>query len=434
MLFSLISKLLSFKPHSLFYNYCPFFNCVCSSAQLLYLMVKQSTTVTKAKHRSLVPIMTGSNNGHYNNSSTSYNSMGYHLPPPPLSATLPQSSCSSTFSNNKVSGKLTPEQQIMLRKWQQQKQQQQQQQQQYYQQYEFPRDNKNKNNSSNILRNPINTNVASASFERPQQQIYDNYYKYYNDYHYNDNYYQYLYPQATGPITTQEPGNDDETVKPPPSLPIPIIPSDYTASAPTISASKLSLSSSSPYIASTKRKYDEYGRVLPIKRALLIGINYQQTQNVLNGCVNDVHHIKKFLIEHFEFNSNDIVILTDDQKDNHKRLPTHDNIIRGMQWLTHRSMENDSFFFHYSGHGVLKKFKKIKDQGFIDSLLASGERIPAVCPMDFDKATLKNVIDAQAIHQSLVVGLDPKAYLTAIFDCCHSASMMALPFRVQLKR
>ncbi|KAJ1678916.1 Ca(2+)-dependent cysteine protease [Spiromyces aspiralis] len=204
---------------------------------------------------------------------------------------------------------------------------------------------------------------------------------------------------------------------------------------------------SNNYISTVKRQYDEYGRMLPIKRALLIGINYQQTQNVLNGCVNDVHHIKRFLIEHFEFRPEDIVILTDDQVENPKRLPTRENILRGMRWLVHGSMENDSFFIHYSGHGVLKKLgpdehpyhpsqgknKKKNKGGFLSNFLTHGEKVPAICPMDFDKCTLKNVIDSYTIHKLLVADLHSKAYLTSVFDCCHSASMMALPYRFNTK-
>ncbi|KAJ2241885.1 Ca(2+)-dependent cysteine protease, partial [Coemansia sp. RSA 455] len=52
------------------------------------------------------------------------------------------------------------------------------------------------------------------------------------------------------------------------------------------------------------------------KRALLIGINYFGTKHMLKGCINDVHNIKKFIIEHFGFKESDMVILTDDQRDN----------------------------------------------------------------------------------------------------------------------
>jgi hypothetical protein len=37
------------------------------------------------------------------------------------------------------------------------------------------------------------------------------------------------------------------------------------------------------------------------KRALLIGINYFGSPNQLNGCINDVHNIKGFLIQRFGF-------------------------------------------------------------------------------------------------------------------------------------
>ncbi|KAJ2262680.1 Ca(2+)-dependent cysteine protease [Coemansia sp. RSA 376] len=153
------------------------------------------------------------------------------------------------------------------------------------------------------------------------------------------------------------------------------------------------------------------------KRALLIGINYFGTKHMLKGCINDVHNIKKFVIEHFGFKESDMVILTDDQRDNPRRMPTHENIIKAMKWLVTDARMNDSFFFHYSGHGNTVASKTG------DEIDGNDETI---CPVDFE--TMGQIIDDD-MNAIMVRPLPRGARLTAIFDCCHSASALDLPFK-----
>ncbi|KAJ1954390.1 Ca(2+)-dependent cysteine protease [Dipsacomyces acuminosporus] len=152
------------------------------------------------------------------------------------------------------------------------------------------------------------------------------------------------------------------------------------------------------------------------KRALLIGINYIGTKYKLRGCINDVHNIKRFIMEHFGFKESDMVILTDDQTSNPSRMPTHQNIIKAMKWLVSGARMNDSFFFHYSGHGNVVPCKTG------DELDGNDETI---CPLDFEKNG--QIIDDD-MNAIMVRPLPPGARLTAIYDCCHSASALDLPF------
>ncbi|OMJ12727.1 Metacaspase-1 [Smittium culicis] len=151
------------------------------------------------------------------------------------------------------------------------------------------------------------------------------------------------------------------------------------------------------------------------KRALLIGINYTNSKFKLRGCINDVHRMKKFIMEHFQFKESDMVILTDDQK-NPNRLPTRNNILKAMKWLVSDAKKNDSFFFHYSGHG-----SRVED--------ADGDEIDGedetICPVDFEENG--QIIDDD-MNAIMVRPLPPGARLTAVFDCCHSGSALDLPF------
>jgi len=55
-----------------------------------------------------------------------------------------------------------------------------------------------------------------------------------------------------------------------------------------------------------------------------------------------------YLVTHFGYKREDMVILTDDQQ-NPMSQPTKQNILRAMHWLVKDARPNDALFFHYSG-------------------------------------------------------------------------------------
>ncbi|KAI9278637.1 peptidase C14 [Phascolomyces articulosus] len=156
------------------------------------------------------------------------------------------------------------------------------------------------------------------------------------------------------------------------------------------------------------------------KRALLIGINYFDTQHELKGCVNDVHNIKEFLTDLYGFQEEDMRILTDDQTDDPHKMPTRVNILTSMQWLIEDAQENDSFFLHFSGHGG-----RVKD--------TSGDEYDGfdetIYPLDFERyeGNSGQIIDDD-MHDLLVRPLPAGCRLTAIFDSCHSGTALDLPY------
>lgn len=92
----------------------------------------------------------------------------------------------------------------------------------------------------------------------------------------------------------------------------------------------------------------QYSACTGRRKALLIGINYFGQDGELRGCINDVQNVKRFLIERYGYRREDMVILTDDQRDVMYH-PTRENIINAMRWLVNGAMPNDSLFLHYSG-------------------------------------------------------------------------------------
>ncbi|KAJ2935477.1 hypothetical protein H1R20_g1617, partial [Candolleomyces eurysporus] len=112
------------------------------------------------------------------------------------------------------------------------------------------------------------------------------------------------------------------------------------------------------------------------KKALLIGINYVGTFNELQGCVNDVLNLRKFITERWGYDNSNIVTLTDDKKVS-KLAPTKANILAQLKELVKGAQQNDALFLCYSGHGT-----QIRDE---DGNEIDGED-EVICPVDFEHA------------------------------------------------
>lgn len=159
----------------------------------------------------------------------------------------------------------------------------------------------------------------------------------------------------------------------------------------------------------------QYSNCTGKRKALLIGINYYGTKNELRGCINDVKNMSLFLNQNYGYSYDDMVILTDDQKEL-ARIPTRDNIIRAMQWLVKDAKANDSYFFHISSHGGLVPDEDGDEEDGFDS---------CIYPLDFEKSG--PIID-DLMHDLMVKPLPQGCRLTALYDCCHSGTALDLPF------
>eukprot|EP00667_Euglena_gracilis_P007749 EG_transcript_7825 len=152
------------------------------------------------------------------------------------------------------------------------------------------------------------------------------------------------------------------------------------------------------------------------RKSVLVGINYFGTSGELRGCINDVHNMINF-IEPYGFHNTpeSMIVLTDDQR-NGGRPPTAQNIRSAIQWLTAGAQPGDMFFFHYSGHGV-----QVPD---LDGDEADGMD-EAICPVDYSRAGF--IVDDE-LFELLVRPLPQGSRLTCIMDCCHSGTVLDLPF------
>ncbi|KAJ3532748.1 hypothetical protein NM688_g7380 [Phlebia brevispora] len=164
-----------------------------------------------------------------------------------------------------------------------------------------------------------------------------------------------------------------------------------------------------------QQPFFQYSQCTGKKKALCIGINYIGQQAQLKGCINDAHNVKRFLCTNYGYKDDDIVMLTDDSRDP-RSIPTKANMLRAMQWLVSDARPNDSLFFHYSGHGGQTKDLDGDEADGFDEV---------IYPVDFKQAG--HIVD-DVMHDIMVKPLPPGCRLTAIFDSCHSGSVLDLPY------
>jgi len=153
-------------------------------------------------------------------------------------------------------------------------------------------------------------------------------------------------------------------------------------------------------------------------RALIIAINYTNVNEsqrkfltALN-CHEDALCIKKLLIETYGYKDADITMMMDKEGVEDALSPTKDNILRAMDDFVSDSKAGDSFVLYYAGHsGQIKALKDKHETDKMDEYIIS---------VDGEK-----IID-DTIRERLVKPLNAQARLSAIFDACHSGTMLDL--------
>ncbi|VFQ77517.1 unnamed protein product [Cuscuta campestris] len=158
------------------------------------------------------------------------------------------------------------------------------------------------------------------------------------------------------------------------------------------------------------------------KKAVIVGICYRNSRNELKGCINDAKCMRYLLLKRFNFPSDSILLLSEEEGDPY-RIPTKHNIRMAMQWLVGGCQAGDSLVFHYSGHGSQQLNHTAGDE--VDG------RDETLCPLDF--VTQGMIVDDE-INAAIVRPLPRGAKLHAVIDACHSGTVLDLPFLCKMDR
>ena len=158
----------------------------------------------------------------------------------------------------------------------------------------------------------------------------------------------------------------------------------------------------------------------PRRTALLVDINYLNTDNELNGCYNDVVNVAQYLRTVLGYVApGAISIITDGNRNRVSTAsplpPTRQNIIAGMTALVAGMVAGDEAVFHFSGHGSLVRDTNGDEATGLDSCL---------CPIDYDASSASGggVVTDDEIRTLLVDRVPRGARLYVILDCCHNGS------------
>ncbi|MCO5554809.1 hypothetical protein L7F22_008344 [Adiantum nelumboides] len=116
------------------------------------------------------------------------------------------------------------------------------------------------------------------------------------------------------------------------------------------------------------------------KWAMLVGCNYHEIDNELQGC-NDVIGMYKMLVDKFGFANDDVMVLVDTNND--FPLPTDANICGTLHLMVQDAQPIDTFFFHFSGHGICIPI----DAGMVDNTGFN----ECICPCDCDATVAEHI-------------------------------------------
>jgi hypothetical protein len=148
-----------------------------------------------------------------------------------------------------------------------------------------------------------------------------------------------------------------------------------------------------------------------MRRAFLVGINYIGTPNQLNGCINDINNIGTYLRTFRKYNS--FIVMTDYSV----VKPTRANILAGFAALLRGAVAGDELWFHYSGHGSLKRDTNGDEESGADS---------CICPIDFMRS---GSITDDIIRNNLVALVPKGVRLYVVLDACHSGTGCDLRYK-----
>jgi len=152
------------------------------------------------------------------------------------------------------------------------------------------------------------------------------------------------------------------------------------------------------------------------RRAVMIGINYVgHSPGELRGCHNDVLNMKKYIMEVHDFDEGNITVLMDDGE---HTSPTKDAILDAYKKVVSESESGDAIFLHYSGHGT-----KLKDDDHGEEADGYDE---ALVPLDFNDGA--GMIRDDDLYDILVKPLSKGVHMVSLMDCCHSGTILDLPY------
>lgn len=150
--------------------------------------------------------------------------------------------------------------------------------------------------------------------------------------------------------------------------------------------------------------------------SLLIGINYEGSSSALGNCIRDIDHVLNLLLKPKLGIKDSNVIYMSDKRLGTSYYPTKANILSQLGRFAKMLNQTKVGYLHYSGHGT-----RLKD--------VSGDEVDgydeALVPVDYSRSGM--ILDDE-MYSYFVKSLDADVKLFVVTDCCHSGTILDLPY------
>ncbi len=156
-----------------------------------------------------------------------------------------------------------------------------------------------------------------------------------------------------------------------------------------------------------ERKQQELKRQF---KALIVGINYEDTRNELRGCINDAHNLREYLVNSKNVESYDQVHCITDNTD---VKPTRETIINNYKEMLNKAEAGDVLYFTFAGHGTYTLDRSGDEKDGKDEVLLCIDKM-GISDDELKMLTMEHLKEGV----SLVI----------LFDCCHSGTLMDLKY------
>lgn len=155
------------------------------------------------------------------------------------------------------------------------------------------------------------------------------------------------------------------------------------------------------------------------RKALVIGIKYDGTDEELQGPTHDAKRIVTYLTGQAGWDTKSIVVMTEDSKTK-SLIPTLANIKTQLNSLVEFAKKNDQaqIWLSYSGHGLARKDKNGDETDGYDEMIVSSDE------KDFSD---------DDFYSSFIAKLPSKTNAFLCIDSCNSGTFSDLPYLLRSK-
>ncbi|KAG6914414.1 hypothetical protein DXG01_000483 [Tephrocybe rancida] len=178
----------------------------------------------------------------------------------------------------------------------------------------------------------------------------------------------------------------------------------------------------------------------PIKRALLIGINYENLPKEyrLRGPQQDAVQLGDLLIEKFDYTREFMVVLTDNVEATSDQFSSKENIMKALRTFYDDQVEGDQYFFYFGGHGFQADTEDKKEEDGKDEFL-----LPSINPdthahtfnklleASKDGKTIKDIVRGPDVFIEEDIGIVDDELEKFLVDGLYAASRLTVSYQTQ---